>query len=151
MFERIIEIIVYVMSELKQKKQLAEIDLRELEQLGYTNSEISTAFSWLVDRIEFDETEKFEKKSSRTSFRILHEAEKELFSKTALGELVQFTSLGILNNEHIEQIIEKALVSGMNYIDSGHLKTFVAYAVFNAHSNAYGDARIMLQGGETIN
>lgn len=151
MFERIIEIIVYVMSELKQNKQLTEIDVNELHQLGYTNSEISTAFSWLVDKIEFEDSEKYEKKSSIASFRILHEAEKELFTKPALGELVQYTALGILTNEHIEQIIERALMSGMTSIDSNNLKSFVAFSVFNAYNNNAGGVRFMLMGGETIN
>ena len=52
MYERIVEIITFVLSELKQNKKLSEIDLNVLQDRGYSSSEISTAFSWLVDKLE---------------------------------------------------------------------------------------------------
>ncbi len=151
MFERIIEIIVYVISELKQNKHISDIDVDQLHELGYTNSEISTAFSWLVDRMEFsDQMFLKDETTSDDSFRILHEAERELFTQEAVGELIQLHSLGILTNEHIESLIERALITGMDRIDSSGLKSFVAGMIFNAHPSAKSGNRILLRGNDTI-
>ncbi len=151
MFERIIEIIVFVISELKQNKHISDIDVDELQKLGYTNSEISTAFSWLADRIEFSEQVVAESSIRSTdSFRIFHDAEKELFTRDALGELIQFQSLGLLNNDHIESLIERALMSGLMEVDTQTLKTFVAGILFSASANADSN-RVMLRGNDTIN
>jgi uncharacterized protein Smg (DUF494 family) len=51
LYEKIIEIIVYLLSELKANKQLTEVDMHKLENLGYTPNEINTAFSWVYSKI----------------------------------------------------------------------------------------------------
>ncbi len=51
MHERIVEIILFLVNELKSNKQLSEVDVSLLSQNGYTQSEISTAFSWLFERM----------------------------------------------------------------------------------------------------
>ncbi|MFP4529263.1 MAG: DUF494 family protein [Candidatus Kapaibacterium sp.] len=152
MFERIIEIIVYVISELKQNKHISDIDVNELQQLGYTSSEISTAFSWLVDRIEFTE-ELFTRSNAmgETSFRVFHDAERDLFTSEAWGELIQMHSLGIITNEHIEKIIERSAMAVPEQIDSRQLKTMVAAFSFNAETDSAPGRRIMLNGSDTIN
>jgi len=152
MFERIIEIIVYVISELRQNKHISEIDIKELQKLGYTSAEISTAFSWLVDRIELnDKVLTTDIKLKAGSFRILHEAEQELFSRDAWGELIQLHTLGVVGTEHIESLIERALLTGMHEIDTGQLRAFVATMIFNAEGSASGGSRYMLNGSDTIN
>lgn len=152
MFERIIEIIVFVISELRQSKDLSEINVKELESRGYTSSEISTAFSWLVDRVEFTE-ELFhnQSKTNPNSFRILHDTEKDMFTQAALGELIQLHSLGILSNEHIEVLIERAALTGTVRIDSRGLKSYVANSVFNQAMSPLGASRLMLDGKDSIN
>ena len=49
MKEKVIEILVYIMSEVQENKRLSDIDLGDLKSQGYTQSEISAAFSWLYD------------------------------------------------------------------------------------------------------
>lgn len=152
MYERIIEIIVYVLSELKQNRNISEIDVQELENLGYTSSEISTAFSWLVDKAELTEPIFNSISTARKeSFRVLHNAERQLFTKDAWGELIELHSLGLITNEHIEIIIERGLLSGMREIDSQMLKQIVAQIVFNTFALNFNNARVMLRGNETIN
>ncbi|MFA6569741.1 MAG: DUF494 family protein [Bacteroidota bacterium] len=152
MYEKIIEIIVFVIAELKQNKNFDEIDIGELQRLGYTQEEISTAFSWIVDRIEF--SDKFPTNLVFTtvdSFRVLHEVEKQLFSPEAWGDLVQLQTLGIISNEMIEILIERAIMMGMQEIDSENLKSFVAGFIFNANSNTSPVQHYMLRGNERIN
>ncbi|MFH1050433.1 MAG: DUF494 family protein [bacterium] len=152
MYERIVEIIVFVMSELKHNKQINEINVDELQKKGYSESEISTAFSWVADRFEL--AEKFTTQAefiNKESFRVLHEGEKELFTKEALGDLFNFHSLGLLNNEQVEALIENTLLTGFQQVDSVNLKYFVANIIFNMQNKYYPGNRFMLSGVESVN
>jgi uncharacterized protein Smg (DUF494 family) len=152
MFERIIEIIVYLISELQDKRGFDDIDMGELQELGYTKSEISTAFSWLADKIDVTERvyDNFTQPSAK-SFRVLHSAEEEMFTKEAWGLLIQLQTLGLLNPEHTESIIEKALMSGFGEISAPLLRSIVAGLVFNAPVDGTSSFRYMLDGSDTIN
>ncbi len=150
MYERIVEIIVFVISELRQNKDLNDIDLSELERRGYTSAEISSAFSWLIDRVEFSDKFLFDNTLSSKSFRVLHEAEKELFTPEAWGEIVQLAALGLISNDNIETLIDRAAMMGARQLDSFQLKTFVANNVFNAQMNTIPGNRLMLHGSDTI-
>lgn len=152
MFERIIEIIVYVISELRQNKNLGDVDIKKLHNLGYTNAEISTAFSWLADRNELgEESVVIETVTNPASFRVLHESELELFTKEAYGEMIQLHALKIITNEHIEMMLERAMMLGGRKLDSESLKLFVASMVFNIPSNLQTGSRIMLNGSDSVN
>ncbi len=153
MFERIIEIIVYLLSELREKNDMSEIDLTKLKQLGYSNSEISAAFSWIVDRVEFsDELFKGEELfPSTVSFRVIQESEQDLFTTEAWGEMIQFQMLGLIDNDQIETMIEKAMVSGGQDIDKGAIRQFVANHLRNPDEQSRFGSRFMLDGSETIN
>ena len=151
MYERIVEIITFVLSELKQNKKLSEIDLTELQDRGYSSSEISTAFSWLVDKLEFNSQTKPIEISDVNSFRILHDAEKELFTDSAWGELVQMQMLGMISIDQIEQLIERALLSGVFKIDSNYLKNMIAALLFDTTNSITPGSRLMLSGNDSIN
>ncbi len=152
MYERIVEIIVRVVSELKRKKEFSAVDIRNLEKRGYTDNEISAAFSWIVDRMEFAEKLfPLEEGTKADSFRILDQAEKDLFTPEALGEMIQLHTLGIISNENIESLLEKATYTGAGSIDSQHLKWFVAHAIFSIHTQDQPGSRIMLTGSDAIN
>ncbi len=152
MNERIVEIIVYVISELKQKKKISEVDVDELQKQGYTNTEISTAFSWIADR--FDSADNLEFSGNyvnNESFRVFNDEEKNLFTKEALAELLQMHSLGLLTNENIEQIIEHSIIAGYYKVNSEQLKYYVANIIFNAQLNNTPGSRLMLSGNDRIN
>ncbi len=152
MYERIVEIIVYVVSELRINNDINKLNLNKLVSQGYTDSEISTALSWIVDRMEItDKFIPFDQQNPTTSFRVLHESEVDLFSTEAWGELVTLNALGLVNNEHIEALIDRAIMLGLKKMDVHHLKIFVANVVFNAQFNNLGGSRFMLEGHDTIN
>jgi uncharacterized protein Smg (DUF494 family) len=151
MYERIIEIIALVISELKNKRYIYDIDIKELAELGYTQEEISTAFSWLVDRMDF--SEKFftgSQESSPESFRILLDFEREFFTDEALSEIVHLNTLGLLTNEMLEGLIDRITLMGITQIDVIQLRNFIAYYVFQVQPGDFSN-RIMLQGNDTIN
>lgn len=152
MYERIIEIIMLVIAEFRRCHSINAIDLNELQKRGYTSAEISAAFSWLVDKVEFTkELLPLHQASVPTAFRVFHEAERELFSREALGELVQMQELGIVGNQHIEEIIERTLMSGMRKVQAAELKNMVAALMFNTDNTRGNGFRLMLGGNETIN
>lgn len=152
MYERIIEIIVFVVSELKQNKTIGEIDIGHLQTLGYSNAEISTAISWLVDRIEMSEQFlQISSTLSEGSFRILHAAEQEMFTSEAYGEIIHYISLGLIANEHIEVLIERAAMLGSRPVDSAHLKYFIANILFNAQATTHPGIRFMLNSQDVVN
>ncbi len=152
MYDRIVEIIVYVVSELKQNKQISEINIDELSRKGYTKSEISTAFSWIADRLELSESFVEDKTYvNPDSFRVLHEVERDMFTTKAWGELVQLHSLGLLTADHIDYIIERGIMSGSRRIDSDALKSYAAGIIFNADNGDSSGNRIMLSGDDAIN
>lgn len=151
MYERIVEIITLVVAEMQRNKSIADINTENLIKLGYSNSEISTALSWLIDRLEFSENSFIKHTPDSNSFRILHEAEKDLFTIEAWGEVIQMHALGLLTNEHIEILIERTALMGFKQIDTKQLRLFVAYLVFNVMVNNQPTSQLMLQGNETIN
>ena len=152
MYEKIVEIIAYVISELKQNKRISEIDVDELKKQGYTKSEISTAFSWIADRYELDENfESDSKYSNANSFRILHEAEKDLFTPEAWGQLIQLSSLGLIDNEFIDKLIERTIVGGERKINAAELKNYIANLLFNVESANFYGSRLTLGDEDKVN
>ncbi|MFP4370223.1 MAG: DUF494 family protein [Candidatus Kapaibacterium sp.] len=151
MFEKIVEIIVYLISELRKNQNINEIDVSELHKLGYTNAEISTAFSWLADRVEFTEELFFTDNLSQSySFRILHDAESDMLTKDAWGELVQLHTLGLLTNEHVENIIERGLMASQGRIDKKQLHSIVAGILFDESEQHDRSNRLMLNSNDTV-
>ena len=74
MKERVVEILVFLMTEMRDDKQLHDIDLAPLRDRGYTTSEISAAFSWLYETMGAGDPETTSHaRAARGSRRILHD------------------------------------------------------------------------------
>ncbi len=152
MFERIFEIILFVIAELKYDSDLTKVDVKKLEKLGYSTSEISTAFSWLVDKMTYDEVNSIPNESIKEkSLRVFDESEKEIFTKEALGELTQLNTLGLINSIEIEYLIERVLISGSPEVDKKMLSDMLGSILFNNMDSGYYGSRLILTGNETIN
>ncbi len=152
MYERIIEIIVLVLSELIQNKKISEINIDELTSRGYTKEEITTAFGWLVERLEGN-SEFINKIQSKTdkSFRILSNSENNIFTKEAWGEILNLHNLGLLSNYNIEAIIDWAGMIGIENMTEEQLKEYLAFNIFKfQNDNQYGENFIRI-GNQSIN
>lgn len=145
MSERILKIIVLVVKELHSGEKLSESYIKDLYKLGYTDVEISTALSWIVDREINSPAE------TNKPFRILNELEKDLFTSEALGDLMQYQALGLISTDHIDFIIDRVLTSEFeSKIDRTVLGYIVmAIAFNNSTENLFGN-RILIGGNETI-
>ncbi len=133
--ERIIEIIVYALRKFQEDRNKKDfLDLTsELVAKGYTESEINLSFSWIYDHL---------KKSNSTSTYIdesdlLNEFEPEdelnpVLSDEAYGYLMQMIHLGILNEFQVDQILEKALTSGLEDINTEQVKSYIVNILFDS-------------------
>lgn len=151
MQEKIVEILVYLIGELRKNKPMGEIDLSVLSTRGYTAVEISAAFNWVYDKISMgDELITDEIPSTEQSFRILHDAERSAITPAAQGYLMQLREIGLISDADIEVVIDRVMVSG--YVTAGveEIKSLVAMTLSDSDESLNSGSRIMLNGKDTI-
>ena len=151
MQERIVEIIVYLIHEMREDKRLGEIDLRALSERGYTQNEISTAFSWLFDKINLGDS--ILPEGTRTlphSHRVLHETERSVITPEAYGYLLELRELGLLDDMDIEQTIDRIMMAGFVTVAIADMKSVVAAVIFDYDDSNRIGSRLMLNSKDTI-
>jgi len=150
MKERIVEILIYIMSQMQSNRGIAEVDLGSLRDKGYTQSEISAAFSWLYDNMMLNEVGKsHEGVPIEGSRRVLHEMEKQILSTDAQGYLIQLRELELLSDRDLELVIERAAMSGFERLTAVELQEIVA-SVLLARANGPDASRSALNNSSTI-
>lgn len=151
MQERIVEIIVYLIHEMHADKRLGEIDLRVLSDKGYTQNEISTAFSWLFDKIHLgDNILPAGRRRSQHSHRVLHDAERNVITAEAYGYLLEMRELGLLDDMEIELIIDRIMMAGFGSVTILEMKSVVASVMFDYDDSNRIGSRLMLNSKDTI-
>ncbi len=150
MQERIVELILYLVNELKTNKNLSDVDVTALSREGYTQSEITTAFSWLFDRMSVGHPVPGAGPKNDRSHRILHEAEKLVISPDAFGYLLQFRQLGLLTNQDLETILERIMAAGFASVGVAEVRSFVAGILFDAENPRNGSGHISFGMNESI-
>ncbi|HEX7571981.1 MAG TPA: DUF494 family protein, partial [Bacteroidota bacterium] len=81
MKEKVVELLIYIMSEMQDNKRISDIDLGDLKTRGYTQSEISAAFSWIYENSELNQQRpSMNAGAAEGSRRVLHDAEKAVLS-----------------------------------------------------------------------
>ena len=151
MQEKIVEILIYVLSELKRtNKSISEIDIDTLEKKGYTPTEISAAFNWLVDRLtHVSESTKHAGQQS-DSFRVLNSAEKLAISSEAFGYLMQLHELHVISDIELEMIIERSLMIGFERLDPQEMQCLVASVLFESDIRGAMHGKLMMYSSDTI-
>ncbi len=150
LYEKIIEIIVYLLGELKKNRQLGEIDLNNLSSLGYTQNEINTAFGWIYSKIYAGEKIFNEENLKNRSFRVLHDVEKNVIKPEAFGYLIQLRELGLITDMDIEVMIDKIMLSAYNKIDLEDIKGYIAAYLLDIDDMTNSNRRIMINTNDTI-
>lgn len=136
--ERLVDLLVFFVTELQNKKEIDESSIKILLNQGYTRNEISIALSWIMEKLE--ETQKsllvnFSGKSQ--SFRYLHEAERELFTPDGWNEMNQLYMLGILDICQMEMFIDRLMMVGVKGLDSDGVKRFASVLIFEQYSDTH--------------
>lgn len=151
MKERVVEILVFLMTELREDKQLHDIDLAPLRDRGYTTSEISAAFSWLYENMGSGDVESVSHaRAARGSRRILHEVERTVLSLEAQGYLIQLAELDLLDDRDIETVIERAIGTGYAGLSVQEVKEIVAAVLSSRERPGGSGGHSMLNNEDTI-
>jgi uncharacterized protein Smg (DUF494 family) len=152
MKEKVVELLIFIMSEIQENKQISEIDLGDLQTRGYTQSEISAAFTWVYENIELKQRQRpaGTSLSAPGSRRVLHDAEKAALTTESQGYLIQLTELGVLDDRECETVIERAMMAGYEKLSVPELREIVATVLFARGDIDPDGHRSMLDSGQTI-
>ncbi len=153
MNERVVEILVYIMNQIRNRKgDLNQLDLlsRDLLNRGYTENEISSAFTWLMEKMgsEVEELVKHSGPVSSFSFRVLHELEQMIITADAYGYLLQMKELGLIDDFDMEQVIERAVMLGSTRVDLQTIKAIVASVL--SYDRPFNDGFLFHDDAPTI-
>lgn len=133
MGNRVLEIVVFLMSHIKDHQ--GQLDNLEdvstyLKSNGFTDNEISSAYSWVLDQLQSDSQVILEDSQSAVSTRILTEQERRHFAPDAIGYLLQLKYLGLISDGLLEVILERAAYMGPLPIDLEQLKIILGALLF---------------------
>jgi uncharacterized protein Smg (DUF494 family) len=131
MKERIVDLLVQLMSEMQVNPRLSERDLAELRDKGFTQSEIGEALSWLHDNLKFENGSiLLPSRRPAGSKRIFHDAEKSALTVQSQGYLIQLRELGLLDDRDLEAVIERAMLSGYEKLSVEEIREIAATVLF---------------------
>ncbi len=150
MQEKIIEIIVYILSEMRNSKQVNDIDFKKLNRDGYTDAEINTAFAWIFSKIDSGTKLFSDSQATDKSHRFFHAAEQEILSTEAMGYLIQMKELGVLTDLDIELIIDKIFLSGYQKAGVEEIKLIISTVIFDFEDKGNNLSRLVLQNNDTV-
>ena len=141
MDEKILEIVIYMVSRIRdnrdgrdsgvERSQFPEISA-DLHSLGFTEKEISSAYSWMFDRFDGDFEHLFQAPQFPTSsVRVLAPREKLAVSSEGFGYLTRLVELGILRAADLEEIVEACVQSERHNVTLAEMKMIVSGALFD--------------------
>jgi uncharacterized protein Smg (DUF494 family) len=148
MDQRIVEILIYLIGEIHSRRiELDEVEIisDDLVKRGFTENEISTAITYLFDRIHKRDLEwKTENQQCYWPYseRVLHDIERMVLTPDAYGYLLQLKHLGLIDALELEQIIERSLLMGSARISVEDIKIIVASFLFD-YDSTNGEMRGM--------
>ena len=151
--DRILDILVFVLSEITEGEKIEEINIEKLIQKGYSEIEISAAISWLVDKVEIDGSMLvFSKVRFRSkSFRILNSSEKLFFSPIAWSKILEYQELGLLSLEQVEFIIFRSFAMNVELTTIEDVNSVVSKILFHFPLNLPSGSKVMLDAKDKVN
>lgn len=84
---------------------IQDFELEKNAGSKYNISELSAAYSWVIQRAD-----QFTQHKPKQPPRVLHIAEKMVLGKEAWGWLLELQSIGLIDHQGIERIIERIMV-----------------------------------------
>jgi uncharacterized protein Smg (DUF494 family) len=139
MQERIIEILVYLLSELNRDRAYKnKVSLTNtLTMKGYTETEINLAFAWIFNHLRRPMTGKGDQEYSFSDdMDHIADADQLIISPEAYGYLLHLLDLGIMKDNDVEMFVERALAYGKDAINVDDLKSIVATIIFGMENRS---------------
>lgn len=148
MNERIIEIILYLITRLQKNSEIRQTDFARLTDDGYSEAEIGAAFSWIAGRevIGVSPTQI----ETGKSFRVLHEMERRLFRPEAWGYVLQLVGIGLITSAQVEAVIEHARMIAFEPLMVKEVKQIAANLLMESGDPNIASAQAMLRAGDTV-
>jgi len=147
---RVMEIVLFLVGEMRRNKQIGDIDLGKLSARGFTETEVSTAFSWLLDKIAIESKQstvtdlsKF-KFPGTMPFRVYHDFENAFLTTEARGYLIQLRELGLLGDSEMELLIDRLWFAGEHAINLDIIQELAASIIFDFSDSSNMGSRMML-------
>jgi uncharacterized protein Smg (DUF494 family) len=131
--DRVLEIVVLLMSQIRESKGRIENleDMSDrLKSQGFTDNEISSAYSWVLDQLQTDSQFLYNFSHPGASFRVLTAKERQHFTIEAMGYLLQLRYLGLLSDGQMEQILERGALVGPPQVNLAQIKVVVGTVLF---------------------
>ncbi len=140
--QRVVGLVMQLLKEIREQHlQLEDVEILsdDLIRQGYTENEINAAISWVFSRLDGVNPSDilYKADSAKTSFRVLHPAEKAVIQPDAYGALLEMLSIGMISAEDTERIIERAMAFG-GPLDAEEIHLIVHSHLFEGGSQAEG-------------
>ncbi len=137
MSERVLEIVAYIVNAMQSSLDDALFGhIENLSQVlieqGYTENEINSAFSWLIEKMPSEADANVDSESSFSDYadRSWHSFDKPTLSPAGNHTPIQLRELDIIGDEEIEQILTQTLKNGRQGISIAEIKALVSSLVF---------------------
>lgn len=132
-----LDLIIYLFENYlstKPKLNMSDITL-ELEQAGFNNQDISSAFDWFNHLEKISEKTKLE---DDKSLRVLSQKEYEKISKEAFTFLKFLIDAKILNSNEFEIILDQIMILNQNSINIDEMRWIVMMTLWKSgKENSY--------------
>jgi uncharacterized protein Smg (DUF494 family) len=141
MDKRFLDVLTFVLNEISENSD-ADLDLQTvidvLEEEGFSEDEISSAMSWIMNHGDQLDRLTTEQKSNipRPVWRSLNEIEAETISPKAYSYLFHLRELNILTDDNLEKVIDRAVDLRLLRMSVEDMKDLVAAVVLNFEDSA---------------
>ena len=142
----ILDLIVKIVHHVQLGKSLNDFDPNEVNNgHRYNTAELSAAYSWVLQH-----GPELNLRRKRSVPRVLHIAERMVFSKEAWGWILELQSLGLIDHHGIERIIERIMMQYHGKVTLSMVKEIVVpFLLDNDRLNE--NSSTGLKGNESIN
>ena len=145
-----LDVVVMLATEMLTCKTVKEIEVSKIAQHGYTDGEISTGISWLLDKISLNTGTPVPPVPAPRSIRVFDQVERELLSSDAQGYLIQLHQLSVLSQTEFEEIVDRVMLSEIPASGVQEIKMIVASVLFGSEDARNNGSRLMLNAGDTV-
>ena len=152
MVTEIIEVIVKVFEGIKKENSLQDVE--KLFPIGgiYHKNIIPAAYSWIYDKSVRDNIRDKEiSVAAESGFRILSKEEKSLFGEEIEKYLMHLYSIGLLNNNDIDKIVEQVQLFPDNAKNLDNINLLILSLFFDTDKKSLPGSRYILYSSDTVN
>lgn len=145
-----LDVVVMLATEMLNCMNVKELEVSKIKQRGYTEGEISTGISWLLDKISLNTGTPVPPVPAPRSIRVLDQVERELLSGEAQGYLIQLHQLSVLSQAEFEEILDRVMLTELPAAGLKEVKMIAASVLFGYDDARNNGSRLMLNAGDTV-